>query len=129
MVWNKLAVVTAAAVIGGAVLTGFMSFAAGDSPTEWEHGFKTDRVVATRYTNPMIGFNIGFRYLNAHDDDNADTDRVMKFFEGQNCGIYEGGGASHSEYYVQCKNVTDVASANIKLKTLLPALEAFMRTL
>lgn len=109
-------------------VTGVVTKVVQATPVEWEHGFKTDRVVATRYNDPSFGYNIGFRYLDLVDDSKADTTKVVDFFKRNGCGIMQGGGSPFSQYFVACDDVTDRASANVKLKTLLPALDEFIRT-
>ena len=57
---------------------------------EWEHGWKTDRVVATRYQNKTMGYNIGFTF--PKDPSNSDRDEISDFIDSHNGSIYQGGG-------------------------------------
>jgi hypothetical protein len=95
----------------------------------WEHGFKTSHIIATRYRNPTLGYSVGFRYLSSAYDNKSDRSEVFDFFQKQGCGVIQGGGAPFSEYFVLCEDVTDQASANVKLQTLLPALDRFVGSL
>lgn len=91
---------------------------------EWEHGYKTDRVIATRYTNPDIGYNIGFQFPKNVAD--ADRVEVSQFFEVHNGWLFQGGGYPGAIAYVKFQDVTDNASANAKLKEILPDLDQLM---
>lgn len=96
-------------------------------PVEWEHGWKTDYVVATRYRNPQIGYNIGFVFpKQPYDSDRAET---FKFLEDNGCSVYQGGGAPGAELFAICKGITNKESANVKLIELLPKLDEHMRSL
>lgn len=97
------------------------------TPVEWEHGWKTDYVVATRYTNPHIGYNIGFTFpKQPNDSDRAET---FEFLSHNGCGVFEGGGFAGAPLYAVCKGVTDKESANKFLIEFLPKLDAHMRGL
>jgi hypothetical protein len=90
------------------------------APTEWEHGWKTDRVIATRYNNPVMGWNIGFTFpLNSNDCDRAE---LGDFMEANGGGVFSGGGYPGAEMFVKFKSVTDKASATEKIKAILPGL-------
>jgi hypothetical protein len=94
-------------------------------PTEWEHGWKTKRVVATRYTNQMMGYNIGFTFPeNIH---NSDGPEVSKFMEAHGGWVYSSGGHPGAEMFVVFKDVKDKNSANKKLQQILPALDQLMQ--
>ena len=90
----------------------------------WEHGFKTSRVIATRYTNKFMGYNIGFEF--PKDIYNADRAEVSDFMEANGGWIYQGGGYPGAIAYVKFKDVTDQESANKKLKAILPPLSQLM---
>ena len=92
--------------------------------TEWQHGFKTDRVVATRYTNVDIGYNIGFRF--PKDPDNADRAEVVAFMEAHQGWVFQGGGHPGAEVLVKFSDVADQTTADKKLKEILPPLDKLM---
>jgi hypothetical protein len=95
--------------------------------TEWEHGYKTDRVIATRYNNPHMGYNIGFTF--PKNPASSDTSDIWEFLEKANDGwIFQGGGYPGAEVFVVFKDVKDRDSANIKLKKILPPLTQIMRS-
>lgn len=96
-------------------------------PVEWEHGYKTDYVVATRYKNPTMGYNIGFAFpKQPYDNDRAET---FEFLAANGCSVYQGGGYAGAPLYAICRGVTDKESANAKLIEFLPKLDAHMRSL
>lgn len=97
------------------------------APVAWEHGYKTDYVVATRYTNDMIGYNIGFVFpKQPYDSDRSET---FEFFSQNKCYILQGGGGPGAALYAKCVGVTDRETANAKLLDFLPKLDAHMRGL
>lgn len=94
-------------------------------PVEWEHGWKTPRVVATRYHSDVMGWNIGFRF--PKDFGSEDRSEVSWFIEDNNGSIYQGGGSPGAEAFAVFKDVKDRASADAKLKAILPGLDKRMR--
>ncbi len=100
---------------------------AAAQPVEWEHGWKTDYVVAARYKNPVMGYNLGFTFpKQPHDSDRAET---FAFLSEHGCGVYQGGGYPGAPLFAVCKGVTDKDSANKFLPEFLPKLDAHMRGL
>jgi hypothetical protein len=96
-------------------------------PVEWEHGYKTEYVVATRYNNPHLGYNIGFSFpKQPYDSDRAET---FDFLASNGCHVYQGGGYPGAPLYAVCNGVTDKATANTKLIELLPKLDSHMKSL
>lgn len=96
-------------------------------PVEWEHGWKTDYVVATRYKNPVMGYNIGFVFpKQPYDSDRAET---FDFLAAGGCNVYQGGGSPGAPLYAVCKGVTDKESADKFLIEFLPKLDVHMRGL
>lgn len=93
---------------------------------EWEHGFKTKRVIATRYKNEHMGYNIGFRF---DDPMNEDRVEVSEFFEANGGSVFQSGGYPGAEAFVVFKEVTDKESANRKLRDILPKLDRLMADL
>src|SRR4051812_9782681 len=79
--------------------------------TEWEHGFKTNDITATRYANSMIGYSIGLTYSDRYDY-KADRTEVFDFIDSQGCWVYQGGGMPHGEYFMRCKNIDSKEQAN-----------------
>ncbi len=95
--------------------------------SEWEHGFKTDRVVATRYTNPTMGYNIGFEY--PKDEYNSDRAELDEFMTAHGGWVYQSGGFPGAGMYVKFKDVSNKDEANKKLKEILPSLSALVASL
>lgn len=91
-----------------------------------EHGWRTDRVEATRYRNTLLGQVIALNYLTVVDDSIADTDGPAKVMSDHGCFEFEGGGSPFATYWYQCKGVTDPASADAKIKQVLPVLTAYL---
>lgn len=93
---------------------------ASDQPTEWEHGLKTSRVIATRYSAPRLGQSIGFQFpLNENDCDRAE---LSDFMEAHNGWVYQGGGYPGAEMFVKFKDATDKDGATQKMRAILPDL-------
>jgi hypothetical protein len=115
-------------IFGGAMaLWGFQTIAANQSATEWDHGYRTDYVVATRYSRPGSPYMIGFRFpKQPHDSDRAETFDFLGF---NGCQAIQGGGSPGAEILAFCDGVTDKASANAKLIEFLPRLDRHMRSL
>src|SRR6267154_5383250 len=88
---------------------------------EWEHGWETPNVVATRYENDLMGYNIGFVFPN--DLNNGDRPELFEFIEKCDGFVFEGGGYSGAPLYTKFKGVVDKDTANEKLKTILPELD------
>ena len=88
---------------------------------KWEKGWKTSRVVAEYWPGAGIGYSLKFTFPENTND--SDRTEVSDTFEDFDCNIYEGGGYPGAPAYVQCNSVHDNASADIKLKDLLPALD------
>ena len=94
-------------------------------PLEWERGYRTKHVIATRYTNTFsVGLQIGFRFpLNPHDSDRAEIYRYIADHGGY---VFEGGCYPGAEMLSTFKNVRDTSTANKKLLEMLPGLEEVM---
>lgn len=91
-----------------------------DPVREWEHGFRTSRVIATRYSSARMGYNIGFTFpKNPNDCDRAE---LSDFMEAHGGNVYESGGSPGAEMFVTFEGVTDKETANKKLREILPAL-------
>lgn len=102
-----------------------LSFCASDKPAEWEHGFKTDYVIATRYTNPAMGYNIGFTLpRNPYDADRAE---MFSWLAENGVHVYEGGGSPGAELYAKVDKVTDKNTANKWLVEFLPKFSKWAR--
>jgi hypothetical protein len=96
-------------------------------PVEWEHGYKTDYVVATRYKNETIGYNIAFTFpKQPYDSDRAET---FEFLAANGCDVFTGGGYPGAPLDAVCRGVTDKDSANKFLIEFLPKLDEHMRNL
>ena len=95
-------------------------------PAEWEHGYKTDRVVAMRYNNPVMGYSIGFDLpKNCYDADRAE---MYDWMEKHGVYVFEGGGAPCATNYAKVDGVTDKDTANTFLLVFLPEFDAWVRS-
>jgi hypothetical protein len=91
---------------------------------QWEHGWKTKRVIATRYAGKAMGWNIGFEFpLDPGDCDRAE---ISDFIADHDGNIFQSGGYPGAVSYAVFKDVTDKASADRKLQQILPALDRLM---
>lgn len=93
-----------------AAVFGWMVYASSPKIEEWEHGYKTELVIATRYANPTMGYNLGFKF--PHHGADSDSTELFDFIENNGCRIYSGGGEYGAEIFAICKGVTDKESAN-----------------
>lgn len=93
---------------------------------EWKHGWRTWNVIATRYENPYLGYNIGFRF--PENTYNYDHPSVFEWFRRYDGTAIGGGGRPGGEITVLFSGVKDKDSANKKLKEILPELSQFMQT-
>lgn len=98
------------------------------APKEWEHGWETIHVRASRYSNKYIGFNIGFIFpKHPYDCDRADLIEFINV-SGDGC-VYQCGGHPGAEVFATFRGVKDIESANAMLKEFLPRLEKFMASM
>lgn len=92
-------------------------------PVEWEHGWKTDRVTATRMKGDL-GYNIQLEYpKNPADCDRAEIDDLIRAHGG---AVFQSGGYLGAPMYVKFTGVNDRASADKKLQEVLPILNKLM---
>lgn len=97
------------------------------TPTEWEHGWRTSLVVATRYSNPHIGFNVGFKFpRHAYDCDRAE---LIDFMEDNGWSIYRCGGYPGAEVFAVSDRIKNKEDANSELIKFVPKLHNFMKML
>ena len=94
---------------------------------EWQHGYETRFVRATRYKNPHIGQNIGFVFPG--NEHKCDRKELVDFMSNEGGEVYQCGGYPGAEMLVIFKGVTDRDSANAKLVQLMPKLDRFIRSL
>jgi hypothetical protein len=80
------------------VAVGLVS-AAPAAPVQWEHGWKTEEVTATRFSNPMFGYNIGFD-LPKHPFDNDRVD-MFDWLNQNGVHVLQGGGAPGAISYAK----------------------------
>ncbi len=97
------------------------------SVTEWQHGFKTENITATRLNNKsgLFQFAIMLNFSNRYDY-LADRTDVLNFMESQGCTEIEGGGMPHSNYLYFCDKALNKEQANNFIPMLLPKLDKFM---
>jgi len=91
------------------------------APVRWEHGWKTGRVVATRYFNEQLGWNIGFQFpFNPKGYDRAEVAYFMSRHDGSVVAWTE------RETVVIFRDVNGPQSADRKLEEILPELDELM---
>ena len=98
-----------------------------NEPTPTEHGWRTERVIATRYKNPHMSYNIGFQFPeNPYD---CDAKELFDFIQNEGNGrIYQGGGYPGAEVFAVFEAVKDQDSANAFLTGgFLERLDTFVR--
>lgn len=95
--------------------------------TQWEHGWETDVVTASRYTNPDIGYNIGFVFKRYSEK--ADRAELFDYFKSNGGSVYEGGGSPDAPDYVIFDNVKSRDDADKFLPVFLPKLSSFVENL
>lgn len=94
------------------------------APEEWKSGWLTKRVVATRYKNPHMGYNVGFLFPG--NEDNCDRAELCEFVKANGGHIYQCGGWPGAEMFATFDGVTDKESANTMLREFLPKLDKFV---
>lgn len=96
-------------------------------PVEWEYGWKTARVIATRYQDPGFMYYVTFTFpLNPNQCDRAE---LVSLIEAEGGWIFKMGGHPGAPVYVVFKGVMDRKSADLKLKALLPELSILIERL
>lgn len=96
-----------------------------EKPVQWEHGWKTSYVVATRYENRVVGFNVGFAFpKNPYDCDSAE---LFQFLEANGWQSYQGGGYPGAPIYTVNKAVKSREDADKLLPKFLPLLDDWVR--
>ena len=122
-----LVAVLAVCVVLGVVFCARWEARVADAPpllTATAHGWRSARVIATRYRNPTIGYNIGFLF--PRDPMNSDAVEVSQFMHVHEGLVLQSGGAPDAEMVVQFRDVTDRPSADRKLQAVLPLLDRLM---
>lgn len=107
----------------------FLSFAflfgCQEQMKEWEHGWETTHVRATRYSSEVVGFNIGFTFPRNPGD--SDRIEILDFIEQKHGGrIYQMGGYPGAEVLAIFPDVKDKESANSKLHKMLPEFDSLI---
>jgi hypothetical protein len=94
------------------------------SPVSWEHGWKTDRVIATRYLNPSKGYNIGFRFpRNPYRGDNA---VVFEFYQMHGGSRWPAGREQLVRFEGVHDTEGDTEGADRKLQEILPTVSELL---
>lgn len=101
--------------------------ACSQKPVATERGWKTDRVIATRYHNDAMGWNVGFAF--PKDANNADRVEVGDFFEAHGGWLFQGGGYPGAIAYVKFEGVDTKIKVDAKLLEILPVLNKLMADL
>ena len=96
-------------------ITSAPEYSPGPVPVRWEHGWKTDRVIATRYvTVNHKGYNLGFRFpKNPYHGNSAE---VFELYQRHGGFCWHAG----DEQLVSFEGVHDTESADRKLQEILP---------
>lgn len=81
------------------------------------------------YKNPVMGYNIGFRFTDNSLDYKADRAEVDEFYHKNGGVCFQGGGLPGSEYFVIFGTVKTRDDADKFLPIFLPKLETFVRDL
>lgn len=90
-------------------------------PTRMEHGWKTERVIATRKKNDAIGLFVELQFpKNGYDSDRAE---ISDWLEERGGYIFQGGGAPYAPAYATFEGVKDVPAMDKKLAEVLPGLD------
>lgn len=134
---NTLLVIGLVAVVGigavawrspktaSAVKQAVKSTVSPNAVVAWEHGWKTSRITATRYSNKMMGMNIGFEF--PKDPYECDRSELSNFIAAHGGNVYQGGGSPGASLYATFKGVTDIDTANKKLQDIMPAFNKLMQ--
>jgi len=94
------------------------------SPVSWEHCWKTDRVIATRYLNPSKGYNIGFRFpRNPYRGDNA---VVFEFYQMHGGSRWPAGREQLVRFEGVHDTEGDTEGADRKLQEILPTVSELL---
>ena len=99
------------------------------TPVRWEHGWKTKRVIATRYISTVKGgpYDIGFRYpRNPYHAKNA---AVFEFYRQHGGECFYAGIGPDVEQFVNFRDVHDAKSADKKLEEILPQLSELLESM
>lgn len=92
--------------------------------SEWEHGYKTSRVVGTRLHGDTMGWNAKFDFpQDAYDCDAAD---LSNYITSQGGWVYRGGGEPGAALYVKFKDIDNKEKLSQKIKEILPKLSKVM---
>jgi hypothetical protein len=95
--------------------------------TQTEHGWQTDRVIATRHKSEVMGQSIGFRFpKDPYQCDRAEISQLIAGFGGS---IFQGGGSPGAESFATFEGVKDKETADAKIKAILPELTLLMQSL
>lgn len=124
---RKVMLAAAIAVVAIPVIAFAVQYNARTEITEWEHGFKTSRVIVTRFAGSDIGYYVSFEFpKNCWD---ADREELFEYLESHDGWVFQGGGFPCAPLEVKFKGVVDKASANVKIKEILPGLDKVVRGL
>ena len=91
------------------------------------HGWKNDRVIATRYVSSVKGYHIGFRFpRNPYHSNNA---AIFEFYQQHGGLCFQSGIGPGAEQFVTFHDVYNAETADKKLQELLPQLSELLESL
>lgn len=95
-----------------------------ERPDSTQHGYRTSRVLATRYSSGVDGYIIGLEFPN--DPDDCNRVEIVGFLELHGGMVLGNGCVVRGPLYVRFANVYDAETANRKLLEVLPPLSTLM---
>lgn len=90
-----------------------------------EHGWYMRHVTATRYANQAVGYNVGFSFR----PDYCDRKEIVDYFESRGGWVFQTCRSLGGETFVRFEGVEDRASADVKVKAILPGLNRLVATM
>lgn len=92
--------------------------AIGTTLKEWDHGFMSTHIKATRYTDNIFGIMIGFTFYK--NPNRCDDPRLFEFVKGVGGTVIRGGGFPGAEILAKFPSVNSIEDANDWIKQNLP---------
>lgn len=116
---------------GGLAMAGLLSLCMNvcgcQSVQKTDHGFKTDRVIATRVKNEVMGQFVKLEF--PHNGYDSDKVEVGQFIEMNGGNVFQGGGSPYAPAHVTFKGISDPSLLDKKLREILPGLNELLARL